>query len=170
MKNRSIDWHLDLFHFLIGKWTLRRTIADAAQVCVAHANGQAEFSAGTEAGVLTYIERGQLMFVSPVNAGASAISFSRQFRYLLEPDRVTVFFADGPDHGKRYQTYRWCPTSQMLTPLAPHACSADRYSSEYRMQDAAHFDMDTTILGPLKNHALHTSFTRSGDADESKLI
>ena len=148
----------DLFQFFLGNWTLTRTVYDGAQRSVAQATGVAEFAATAVAGELLFVERGQLVLAAP--ATPRPIPFTRRFRYVMRNEMVEVFFADGADNGKSYQCYRWSQPQQALLPCAVHVCSADFYGSEYRVADAAHFDMQTTIQGPHKNQTLHTSFAR----------
>ena len=148
----------DLFQFFRGNWRLTRTVLDGAQRTVAQASGVAGFVAGSGAGELLFEERGQLLLTTSVNG--RPIPFTRRYRYVLRDDLVDVFFADGTDNGKSYQSYRWSPSRQALLPCAEHTCIADCYSSQYRLADGDHFEMQTTIQGPHKSQVLQTIFAR----------
>lgn len=153
-----ISPHPDLFQFFLGNWALTRTVLDGAQRKVAQASGVAGFAAGTGAGELMFEERGQLLLTAQANP--RPIPFTRRYRYVLRDDLVEVFFADGVDRGKPYQSYRWSSPQRALLPHAVHTCIADCYSSQYRLADGDRFEMATTIQGPHKSQVLQTAFVR----------
>lgn len=135
----------DLADFLVGSWSLRRTILASDGQRLGEFTGSGEFTpAGT---VLEYRERGTLRF------GGYQGSASRELRYhVTGPGQAAVYFDYGDFFHELDLRRGYWNTS--------HPCRDDLYRGEFEVLDSGTWWQCWEVSGPTKNHVLRTRFRR----------
>jgi hypothetical protein len=132
--------------FLLGSWSLHRTISDHRAGQVGLFTGRATFAATAEAAVLAYDETGELTF------GSHHGPAYRKLLYRGAGADLDVRFADGrPFYVLRLYDERWG---------ADHPCGADLYSVSGRLTGPATFVERWHAVGPARDYDLVTTNTR----------
>ncbi|SFT32429.1 hypothetical protein SAMN04487904_10150 [Actinopolyspora lacussalsi subsp. righensis] len=139
---------LDLSAFLVGSWSLHRTILSPEGQRWGEFTGSASFTPAGE--VLTYGEWGTLRL------GGYQGSAFRQLRYQLTgPGQAAVYFDYGDFFHELDLREGHCDTT--------HPCRDDLYRGEFEVLDADTWWQCWEVFGPTKNHTLRTEFRR-GDS------
>lgn len=130
----------------LGRWELRRTIADHRDGQNGTLAGQAVF-AGDDGLQLMYEESGTLTLES-----GATLEATRQYRWKFTPDAVIVTFADGrPFH-------RFVPSGHAAG--TDHPCGADFYTVRYDFTRWPDWIAVWTVTGPRKDYVSTSTYQR----------
>ena len=150
----------DVTGYLIGRWSVERTVHDLRAGAEGGFRGTAEFRPDTEprasggaqasrAAVL-HVEEGQLTW------DGRAYVASRTLRLRACADGTAeVEFADGrPFHDLDLRTGSW---------TAVHPCAADRYEGTFLARSAEEWHLEWRVSGPAKDQLLRSVYRRRAD-------
>jgi hypothetical protein len=138
----------DIFHSLVGDWTLSRVISPG----IGTMTGTARFHR-LEPNLLHYREDGRLEL-----AGGHRGEAYREYHYLLEDERIRVCFVEADRSGRTLHTLRFAESATEATEV--HLCGRDSYTGRYRFQTPDSFTIEMTVLGPNKDYSTRTSYHR----------
>ena len=151
---RSADQRLDLRAYLLGSWSVARTMLDRATGSRGTFNGVVRFTE-TDDGGLRFREEGSVQW-NP--AGAASFHGPASREYLLKPsatpETMDMLFPDGhPFHrigfgGQDNQDRHWC--------------DPDTYRVEYTRLGPDEFSYRWDVTGPAKDLLLESVLTRTG--------
>lgn len=130
-----------VFRALRGQWQISRTISPGGRF-----TGRAEFVAADDK-ILSYSETGALA----LDSGNVIRDVSRRYQFvLMDDDKISVLFADGPQAGKLFHT---------ITPEGTgvaacfHHCGQDDYLSYYDFVSLPNaFTIRHQVKGPKKDY------------------
>jgi hypothetical protein len=147
----------DVAGYLVGRWSVERTVYDRRAGAEGRFLGTADFRFetadardagphGTE-GALLHVEEGQLTWGGRVSAA------SRSLRLWPRTDGTAeVEFADGrPFHDLDLRTGVW---------TAVHPCAADRYEGTFTACSADEWHLEWRVSGPAKDQLLRSVYRR----------
>ena len=151
----------DLRAFLLGSWSVHRTMLDRSTGSLGHFTGVALYTGtsdtGTNDGGLHYREHGT---VSWATAGARPFTGSASREYVLrpaaepadEPGMMDMFFPDGrPFHRMGFAD---------LSHQDRHWCDPDTYRVDYTLIGPDEFRYSWDVTGPAKNLLLESVVRR----------
>ncbi len=142
----------DLRAYLLGAWSLSRSLLDRSTGSRGRFTGVATFT-GTDDGGLHYREHGTLSWTP---AGAQTFTATASREYLLRPaetpDMLDMFFPDGrPFHRMGFAN---------LTSQDRHWCDPDTYRVSYTLIGPEEFRYSWDVTGPAKNQLLESVLHR----------
>ncbi len=142
----------DLRAYLLGGWSLDRTLLDRGTGSRGRFTGVAGFT-GTGDGGLHYREHGTMTWTP---AGAQPFTGPASREYLLRPadrpDSLDMFFPDGrPFHRMSFAD---------LTSQDRHWCDPDTYRVSYTVIGPEEFRYSWDVTGPAKNLLLESVLRR----------
>jgi hypothetical protein len=143
---------------LLGSWSIERQIY-IRQSGLLHAVARGECTFEAKQNIpehLEYAERGKLK----IGDETSEIPFTRRFNYQFVSTRqMEVFFGDGPDTGKSYQSYHYESPDKWVAEDV-HLCGSDNYEGIYEFSSENSFSLSTVIKGPAKDFLIITEYKR----------
>lgn len=114
--------------------------------------GQGEFTP-TSHDEYKYIEQGTLT----LDHGGVVENVTRVFLYQFKDEAIQIYYADGPDNGKLFQTLTFKNDSEAS---AEHLCGKDLYKSHYKFEFPESFTITHDVKGPKKDYVSETVFRR----------
>lgn len=142
-----------VFDTFIGWWDFERTIMDYTSGSQIKANGSVEFTKLSD-NRLMYHERGTLLL------GNKEISFSRKYYYCLEPNHISIYFADGVNYGQLFQALVVDFEQSPAMAQAEHLCINDMYRGTFLFYNGGRFKNTFRIKGPNKDQLIDSTFTK----------
>jgi hypothetical protein len=136
-----------VFKNLEGGWQLERVIAPGGVIV-----GLAEFKPLSKSQYY-YKEQGRLT----LDDGRLIEDVSRAYDYRLESDVIKIYYADGPDNGKLFQTLEFSGETKAI---AEHLCGDDLYKSEYEFYLPESFTIRHQVKGPKKDYISETKYSK----------
>jgi Family of unknown function (DUF6314) len=145
----------DLYGYLLGSWSVERTLLDRASGTRGAFTGVVRFSPSSADGGMVLYEEGTLHWPAP---GGSPTSNAASRSYLLRrtsaPDTLDVFFADGrPFHRMSFEAN---------ASHDQHWCDPDTYQVRYVLEGPNAFRYSWDVQGPAKDLLLESTLRRLG--------
>ena len=114
------------------------------------------------AGAASYVFDAALTFIPYREHGIdhTGQAFFRHYRYALTPQGLDVFYDDGPQIGRLYQSYEPSPCGKLLLSVGAHLCGEDLYEGRYIFETANRFALTTIVTGRNKNFKIVTQYRR----------
>lgn len=136
----------DLFKNLEASWHVDRTIKPGGVMI-----GQVEFKPASET-EYHYTEQGTLT----TDASDVIEDVTRAYTYKFENDTIQIYYADGPDKDRLFQTLEFIEKNKAI---AEHLCGDDLYQSEYEFDLPHGFKITHRVTGPKKDYVSVTNFS-----------
>ncbi len=114
--------------------------------------GQAEFTSVSET-EYHYTEQGVLT----LDHGEEIMDVKRSYDYRFEDCVIQIYYADGPDNGKLFQTLEF---KNDIEAVAEHLCGEDLYKSQYVFDLPDSFIIKHEVQGPKKDYVSETKYTK----------
>lgn len=114
--------------------------------------GEAKFTP-TSNDEYKYTEQGTLT----LDRGDVVENVTRGYLYKFKDDAIHIYYADGPDDGKLFQTLIFKNDSEAS---AEHLCGEDLYQSLYKFEFPESFTIKHDVKGPKKDYMSETIFKR----------
>ncbi len=137
----------DIFNFLIGEWTLHRTITPGGVFV-----GQGVFEPSAQ-DIILYHEDGLLTLDN-----GTVLEPTKKYRWRLEQGIICVHFDDGVTKGELFQTLDF---TNAHVAQASHFCAPDDYVSEYHFVNRDYFEITHRVSGPKKSYTAQSIYSRS---------
>ena len=151
----------DLRAYLLGSWTVERTLLDRSTGTRGSFTGVVRFTDTPDGGGLSYREEGTVSWAS-VPGGPAGTPFSgpASREYLLRPtgtpDTLDMFFPDG----RPFHRMGFGPQSGR----DQHWCSPDTYRVHYTWTGPDEFRYQWDVTGPAKDQLLTSVLLRTDEA------
>lgn len=136
-----------LLEALSGEWRFSRTVTLGMAM-----EGKARFTP-LSAGRLAYLEEGKIL--------ETRIEFTREYEYVVEGRDLKIFYADGPDNGKRFLYFENLIRDAFpFSGKADHLCGKDHYAADFTFASETIFFTHYDIMGPDKAHGITTDYSK----------
>ncbi|WP_033070272.1 DUF6314 family protein [Thalassospira australica] len=146
----------EIFQTLAGNWSLVRDLGTAGQF-----TGDVRFQAADPAqpNVLRYREEGFL-----TRPDGKRFEGYREYDFVLRenPAAIELLFRDPLSFGNRYVLLQFgADANEGLCARDIHPCGEDFYHHCMIWKDPDHFETKIKIIGPRKDHLLHSIYRRA---------
>lgn len=132
---------------LKGKWRFGRSVTLGMTM-----EGVAVFTPLSD-NRLAYLEEGKIL--------ETRIEFTRAYEYDVSGRDLAVFYADGPDSGKRFLFFENLIRDAFpFSGKADHLCGKDHYAADFTFASETIFFTHYDIMGPDKMHGITTDYRK----------
>ncbi len=87
----------------------------------------------------------------------TVLAGERRYNLRYTGPQLKMYYADGPDIGKLFQTFNLQSGEAQST----HICGEDTYHSTFKWHANGSFSLTHDVQGPAKNYIMHTVYTKA---------